>query len=189
MEGINLEDLKNEAFQNAVKHGWYDDPMSFHAEMMLIVTELGEVVNADRKERWACRDMFEKNIETPQEDSDGHWKFCYETFIKDTVEDELADCFIRILSFCGNRNINIMPYFFREESILQMHGYMQREKGMAECIFSVLYTIMPGEYNNIMISLVRLIALARILNIDLFWHIKQKMKYNELRPYKNGKKY
>ena len=23
-------------------------------------------------------------------------------------------------------------------------------------------------------------------NIDIFWHIEQKIKYNELRPYKHG---
>ena len=32
-------------------------------------------------------------------------------------------------------------------------------------------------------------ALAKHLDIDLLWHIEQKMRYNELRPKLNGKKY
>ena len=32
-------------------------------------------------------------------------------------------------------------------------------------------------------------AFAKHLDIDLLWHINQKMRYNELRPKLNGKKY
>lgn len=37
--------------------------------------------------------------------------------------------------------------------------------------------------------LLGIIGLAKHLNIDLFWHIEQKMRYNELRENKHGKKY
>ena len=38
--------------------------------------------------------------------------------------------------------------------------------------------------------LLGIIGLANYLGIDLMWHIEQKMKYNELRPYKHeNKKY
>lgn len=32
-------------------------------------------------------------------------------------------------------------------------------------------------------------ALAKHLDIDLIWHVEQKMRYNELRPKLNEKKY
>ena len=32
-------------------------------------------------------------------------------------------------------------------------------------------------------------SVAYYYHIDLFQHIEWKMRYNELRPYKNGKKY
>lgn len=31
--------------------------------------------------------------------------------------------------------------------------------------------------------------MANIINIDIEWHIEQKINYNESRPYKHGKKY
>lgn len=38
-------------------------------------------------------------------------------------------------------------------------------------------------------TITQIFALADILDIDLMWHIEQKMKYNELRPKLHGKKY
>ena len=35
----------------------------------------------------------------------------------------------------------------------------------------------------------QILHVAELYNIDLFWHIEQKMKYNELRPRLNGNKY
>jgi len=38
-------------------------------------------------------------------------------------------------------------------------------------------------------AMIRIMDIAQYMNIDLQWHIQMKMKYNELRPYKHGKKY
>jgi len=38
-------------------------------------------------------------------------------------------------------------------------------------------------------ALIRIFDLAGTLEIDLDWHVKAKMAYNETRPYKHGKKY
>lgn len=37
--------------------------------------------------------------------------------------------------------------------------------------------------------LLGIIGLANYLDIDLLWHINQKMRYNELRPMMHEKKY
>lgn len=36
---------------------------------------------------------------------------------------------------------------------------------------------------------IRVMDLCGAMNIDIDWHIEQKMKYNICRPYKHGKKY
>ena len=38
-------------------------------------------------------------------------------------------------------------------------------------------------------AITQVFVLSDILDIDLFWHIEQKMKYNELREKMHGKKY
>lgn len=37
--------------------------------------------------------------------------------------------------------------------------------------------------------IIRVMDLCGAMNIDIDWHIEQKMKYNLLRPHKHGKKY
>jgi NTP pyrophosphatase (non-canonical NTP hydrolase) len=38
-------------------------------------------------------------------------------------------------------------------------------------------------------AIIRICDIAGIYEIDLDWHVKAKMAYNETRPYKHGKKY
>jgi len=44
----------------------------------------------------------------------------------------------------------------------------------------------PTAVNDMIVSI---FGLAKHLEIDLFWHIEQKMKYNEFREKMHGKKY
>jgi hypothetical protein len=104
MEKIDFDSLCVRAYENAVKHGFHEEKYPAYHYMMLIVTEIAEAVNADRKGKYANRTMFEKNFDTPQINPESHWIFCYEVFIKDTVEDEFADAAIRI---SGNQQLSL----------------------------------------------------------------------------------
>lgn len=42
--------------------------------------------------------------------------------------------------------------------------------------------------DNLPLLLNEIFAFCQDREIDIFWHIEQKMKYNELRPYKHGNK-
>lgn len=91
--------------------------------MMLIVTEISEAVEADRKDRRCVADISKIASEEI---------FNTEAFkneVKDTVEDEIADVVLRVLDFCGANGI------------------------------------------------------------DIDSHIRAKLRYNETRPFKHGKKY
>jgi len=73
---------------------------------MLIVSELGEALEADRTRkvsepisRFQWYEDWEKNPSTD--------KMNFELYFKDTFEDELADAMIRILDLCGRLNIDI----------------------------------------------------------------------------------
>lgn len=78
--------------------------------LMLIVGELSEAVEADRKGRHAKvspRTIIgnEAMYTTPEE-----YKAIFERDIKDTIEDELADTLIRLMDFCGANNIDIQGH-------------------------------------------------------------------------------
>lgn len=184
---MDLNALKDRAYQNAVKHGFYEECTDVYHCMMMFVTELGEVVNADRKGKYADRNMFGNNFYRSITDPDGHWKYCYETFIMNTVEDELADAAICLLSFAGSQNYEIDNSLFSKESF---DDFVDKFKDIR--MTSLLFCIIIGlndEDINLSDTLYFIISLSHMLHIDIFWHIEQKMKYNEMRPYKHGKKY
>lgn len=54
-----------------------------------------------------------------------------------------------------------------------------------EAMYNITSYVMEWNVSEI---LNEIFAFCRDRNIDIFWHIKQKMKYNELRPYKHGDK-
>lgn len=49
IEAINLNKLRDEAYQNAVEHGWHDEDLSTEHFLCLVISELMEAVQAERK--------------------------------------------------------------------------------------------------------------------------------------------
>lgn len=88
-----------ETVHNAArKNGFWDKETSVAEKLMLIVTELGEACEATRKNKFAKRDKYLQGISHGEP---------FETYIKDTFEDELADVLIRLLDLAGGLDIDI----------------------------------------------------------------------------------
>ena len=185
---IDFDSLCVRAYQNAVKHGFHEQKHPPYHYMMLFVTELSEAVNADRKGKYANRTMFEKNFDTPQLNPESHWRFFYEVFIKDTVEDEFADAAIRIFDFVGLNKSHIDDSLFTEAAYLELTKELKGQS-FTEIMFCIILALGYEDTANADSILYYLFAFSYHLGIDLLWHIEQKMKYNEMRPYKHGKKY
>ena len=67
--------------------------------LMLIVSELGEALEAHRKSRFTNKEFLYNESVTHENG--------FQAFIKDTFEDELADAVIRICDMCGYLNIDL----------------------------------------------------------------------------------
>ena len=65
MKKIDFNTLIDRVYRNAVNHGFHDEKHSPYHYLMLVVTELGEAVEADRKGKYAQRRMFEYIYDTP----------------------------------------------------------------------------------------------------------------------------
>ena len=66
------------------KKGFWDEDRELGTTLMLVVSEIAEALEADRKGRWATEEPY-----------------------KDTFEDEIADTFIRLMDLCGRYQIDI----------------------------------------------------------------------------------
>lgn len=128
---MNINAIAQEIHQINVEKGFWEDraTKNIGEVLMLIVSELSEALEAHRKDHWSVKKEEFQNKFALSESDETLWKTLFETHVKNTFEDEIADTVIRILDVCAG------------------------------------------------------------LDIDVEWHITQKMKYNKMRPYKHGKAY
>jgi NTP pyrophosphatase (non-canonical NTP hydrolase) len=95
-----LNELRNEVYQNALDHGFYDDEENKNVllKLMLVVSEISEAAEAYRTNTHTKLELNNVNLTD---------NLSFEKYIKDTFEDELADTIIRILDLCGYMKIDI----------------------------------------------------------------------------------
>lgn len=187
---MELNCLRDEVYQNAIKHGWHDFNRPDEHWLMMVITEISEAVNADRKNIHADRNAFERNcawwhLERHTEKGTE----LFERYIKDTVEDELADIVIRLLDFSGLRvfdlNLNI-------SNIDTNTGLRDKFRiiSFTEFCFTLCEEIThsPNRYECVKKTLTKIFQYAKVKDIDLSWFVGQKMIYNRSRPFKHGGK-
>lgn len=184
MENINLNELRDRAYKTACEYGFHDKELSNEHLLCLVISELMEAVEADRKGKRADRESFKSSYEDEEPHDDVNFKYCFEKYIKDTISDELSDAVIRLLDLAGLRNFNLNRF--------SPVDVVSREKTFTENIYAIVKEIIDRKYSleeQVNYVIAQVFALANILGVDLLWHINQKMRYNELRPMLNGKRY
>ena len=186
MTHINLNEIAIKAHENAKAKGFYDREQNIGERMMLVVSELGEALEAHRKRRTSNLELFQKLQETQS------FVSAFEECVKDTIGDELADAVIRLCDFCGYKGITIS---LNPEMTEPISNFNFGESLL--CATKYLYDIyfaIDIVSTKILSSRIELIfglffSIAKMMDIDLPTHITLKMKYNETRPAKHGKEY
>ena len=186
-----ISDLVSNSYRVARQHGFHDDYHSPAHYMMLVLSEIGEMVEADRKNRRfdmeKYRNAFDSDI------------VMFEKYVKDTFEDEMADVFIRLCDFCGS--LNVLPY--TNDVMVDMSDEFAKffgDKSVCEQCFalsSMVLDIERASYDaddsemrkRLGSTLSFIFEMANYHGIDLLWHVDRKMEYNESRPRRHGKAY
>ena len=186
-----ISDLVSNSYRVARQHGFHDDYHSPAHYMMLVLSEIGEMVEADRKNRHADVAFYTT--------SSGLGIAAFESLIKDTFEDEMADVLIRICDFCGS--LNVLPY--TNDVMVDMSDEFAKffgDKSVCEQCFalsSMVVDIERASYDaddtemrkRLGSTLSFIFEMANYHGIDLLWHVDRKMEYNESRPRRHGKAY
>ena len=145
-----------------------------------------EAVEADRKGKHADVARFNEWRESRQSCSEEtritRFKEDFEAYIKDSVEDEISDAVIRLLDFAGFREIDL-----EEINYAGSDTEYYSEKSFTESMFCITRYLTNRHYPGYILS--EIFAFCQDRDIDLKWHVEQKMRYNELRCYKHGKAY
>ncbi len=182
---MKIQEYIEQVYQTAVEHGWHEEPQEDEHWLMLIITEICEMIEADRNNRHANRQLFEHRLKVDPTDPDDRFKEWF-TYIKDTFEDELADVCIRTFDFMRETGI-------KAEHIAKVHTELHPDfdkQHLLKQSFDLIDVItgcgtMPIVISSILAFVERL---AKLRHIDLDWHIKQKIRYNQLRDWKHGNK-
>lgn len=183
-----LDELAEEIHNINKSKGFWEDA-GILSKTSLIVSELYELVEAHRKDRWAQRDNFRKHIESF--DDIEHFNSKFISFIKDTIEDELADAIIRTLD---------LNYYLYEEVLMKAptdeFDWETIEKldvlNNIEDFHMVIIGLSTIITSGVEFALQPLLVFADMLGMtqdDIIFHIKQKVNYNRNRSKLHGKKY
>jgi len=106
---IELNKLSKEIYEGNKRRGFDVKEENIGQTLMLIVSELSEALEADRKNKRAQFKRYE-NILSQKDQYKDYGDFMsqiFELHIKDTFEDEIADALIRLLDLCGALEIDI----------------------------------------------------------------------------------
>lgn len=186
---MNLNELKDRAYSIAKAHGWHDKELSDETYLMLIITEIAEAVQADRKGIRPDIEGYKEFVESHDETA---ITYAFDKYIKGCVEEELADVVIRCLDFAGLHGWDLRHTLDEMKGTSDMDVIIGDE-AFAETAFYTCDEFF-GCYSSSSAKeavgglLVSVAEYCNYKGIDLWWHVKQKMRYNELRPYRHGGK-
>lgn len=199
LQPLPRKELAQEIHANAVAKGFWDDQsLSTQHYSTLIICELCEAVEAHRKGRRADCGAYKRHCARLERDYQLYSYYNdeerperlrqdkarqFERYIKDTVEDELADAYIRILDLAEAKGWRLGGYRL---------AYRSGTETFTENIYGtigVITKITEGHEFCHDIALCSIEGLAHSLGIDLLWHVRAKMSYNATRPRLHGKAY
>lgn len=185
MKDINFNLLRDKAYEIARNNGFHDEEVSDKHCLVLVISELVEALEALRKGNYLYENE-DKYMDVQSKINDcynnSEFKECFEKYIKDTFEDELADTVIRLLDLAGDRDIDI--------DFKSIKNKIKKNK-TPEYFYEIIESMMMFYYLKHIINytIKYIFDLCECLGIDILWHIDVKMAYNELREYKHGKRF
>ena len=190
MDTEELNAMKERAYKTAVAHGFHEEEKPDAYWLGLVMSEMGEAINADRKGRHADTKRFEEKS--------GKWLFevSFHVYIKDSLEDELADIIIWLLDFAGMKGYKL---YLDRDSFPDCHDALRtfEESGLPGLFFIIMDNLSDafdcGELQTCIYDIICFFGdwFEKVTGSDfhLWWFVEQKMRYNELRAMLNGKRY
>jgi len=147
--------------------------------LMLIVSEMSEALEAHRIKKFADWDGFKTFI---KED----FNLGFESCIKDTLGDEIADVILRIADICGYLKLDL---YFDEKFV----NSCRISGNVGEDLYCILLKLPSlntfDSQNSFNWAFTFLSLFCTHYHIDIEKHINLKAQYNLSRPRKHGKDY
>lgn len=174
---MNYNEWAKEIHENAVKHGWYDKPISQYEYAALFHSEISEAFEEYRK---GMPDVYwTGEICAPASDQEPHG-----------IAIELIDLAIRLLDYAGARGLDV------DNGAGEYHIILPEIDGFVQMIYLLHDIAKDVAYDGL--KLFNVAAIRAIINtvedyckskhLDLETLLRLKHEYNKTRPYRHGGK-
>lgn len=120
---MEINGLVKTAHSQAKEKGFWDKEKEIGTTLMLIVSELGEALEAHRKGHFGNLLGYDK-----ERRASTSWNTAFENQIKDSFEDELADVVIRVADLCGKYNIDLQRHIELKLQYNKTRGYKHNKQ-------------------------------------------------------------
>ena len=178
----DLNKLSKEIYRANKAKGFHEESHSVEHMLCLVISELMEAVEADRKGNRVDYKCEEDGLAyTIMEDEE--FKEWYECTTKGSVEEALADAIIRLLDTAGALGVTISA---PSDGFVYQPCFGLFTENIYD-IISSLFGYIPSF--AISASIVQIEGVCSKLDIDIWSQVDMKLRYNSLRPYKHGKAY
>lgn len=121
---MEIQDISKSINDNAKQKGFWQTGGSISEKLMLIVTEVAEACEADRKNRHTECNIDGVNGWVNESDFINAFK----ENVKDTFEDELADIVIRVFDLAYQHNINLSKHIAAKHRFNCTRPYLHNKK-------------------------------------------------------------
>lgn len=181
-------ELAQKVHANAVAKGFYKNELSVEHYMMLVITEVAELIESDREDRHADLKAYDACVKADDilaDDMCCYIKSSFERLVKNTKEDEFADVAIRLYDLAGYLGVDLKDDYkaFKTTPISEL-TFTENALLLTRWISFYASTI-----DSINWSLSFVYDWAKHEGIGLNYFVDLKMKYNETRNVLHGKKY
>jgi NTP pyrophosphatase (non-canonical NTP hydrolase) len=209
MELKELPALAAEIHQINVEKGFWDDlddDDKVMESLELVVSELAECLESIRKNkraRWYEYDeALRRGVPQRSTEGDGVWlpskEEAFETFIKSSVEDELADAMIRLLDLGYGYDLPLERFKDSDRYDFDFKGIRGKRLSADLFILTKMTCEIYDEFDSVggrfaldffayARTVAALLHTAKLHGIDLRRHVEAKIAYNRTRPFKHGK--
>lgn len=124
-----INELSKQIHENAKSKGFYDGEKNIAEMLMLIVTEVAEACEADRKDNHTDMNLFERELKANSIHGEKYaFDAAFKIQIKNTFEDELADIMIRVMDLAAYKGIDLENHIALKMKYNSMREYKHGKK-------------------------------------------------------------
>lgn len=194
-----LNTLAAKAAKDSISKG-YNPDLGLYFWLTICAAEVGEAIDAYRCGRMTNMPDFsraEEAIKTICKSKAAYTTLLatiYRDKVKDSVDDELADVAIYILSIAGHNNVDFLlasrfnkSYY---ESALKDKGFVHNCGDLMSAIIDARHKDKDDDLSTSFIGIIDYVEelMSKTTGGSLLFWIKRKMEYNKTRPYLHGRK-